>query len=196
MRLIRSALAVLVLASAACSPAGEDAPKPVRSTGKAAVGGPFRLVDQTGAVRDESLLKGRWTAMFFGFTYCPDVCPTTLQTLAEVKEQLGPQGKDLQIVLVSVDPERDTPEALKAYLANDAFPDGVVGLTGAPAQVAQALKAYRVYAKKTGEGPDYLVDHSTAIYLIDPKGEFDRPIISTRAPEEIAADIRKAMRDA
>lgn len=170
-------------------PGGAPAPAAQAS----AVGGPFRLVDQNGRPVDESILKGKWTAIFFGYTYCPDVCPTTLQSLARAQEALGPRAKDLQIVFLSVDPERDTPEQLKDYLALDSFPKGTIGLTGTPEQVAAAAKVFRVYVQKQGEGEGYLVDHSTAVYLMNPQGRFDRPLRYDAAPDEMAAIIRAAM---
>jgi protein SCO1/2 len=193
----RSALVAISLAAAslaACSP-DASAPKPVRSVGTADVGGPFHLVDQNGTPQTEQLLKGKWSAVFFGFTYCPDVCPTTLQALEAAKRRLGPAGRDLQVVLMTVDPERDTPAALKSYLATAAFPAGTVGLTGEPAKVQEALKAYRVYARKTGEGDDYLVDHSTVVYLMDPQGELARVLAYGQTPEQMAEQIRQAMAD-
>ena len=157
-------------------------------------GGPFQLIDQNGRPATESLLKGRWSAVFFGFTYCPDFCPTTLQALKAAETELGPKAKDLQVVFISVDPERDTPAALKAYVSNDAFPEGTIGLTGTPEQVAAAAKAYRAYFKKTGEGQDYLVDHTAAVYLMNPKGEFVRVLAGGMTPTEMATQIRDAMR--
>lgn len=165
------------------------------STGQADVGGPFQLVDQNGQAVDQSILEGRWSVVFFGFTYCPDICPSTLQALAAAKEQLGPRGADLQTVFISVDPERDTPEQLKTYLSLDAFPDGVVGLTGTPQQVEQVAKSYYVYYRKSGEGPDYTVDHSTAAYLMDPKGRFNRVLAYGLSPDEMARLIRAAMQE-
>lgn len=167
----------------------------VISTGTAAIGGPFTLVDQNGRTVDQSILQGKWTAVFFGFTYCPDVCPMTLQKLEAAQRLLTPEERErLQIVLISVDPERDTPEALKAYLESDAFPPGVVGLTGTPEQVATAARAYKAYYRKTGEGQDYLVDHATAVYLMDPEGVFARPVTGQMTPEAVAQQIRDAMR--
>lgn len=163
-------------------------------TGQPAIGGPFQLVDQDGRKVDESLLKGKWSAVFFGFTYCPDVCPTTMQALAAAEQRLGPKADKLQVVFVSVDPERDTPAQLKTYLSNEGFPEQVVGLTGTPEQVAAAAKAYRVYFKKAGEGDDYLVDHSTPTYLMDPKGRFARVLPYGISPEEIATQVSDAMR--
>lgn len=161
---------------------------------QAAVGGPFQLVDQNGKPTDESVLKGKWTVVFFGFTYCPDVCPTTMQALGAAQQQLGPKADQMQVVFMSLDPARDTPAQLKTYLGSDIFPKGTIGLTGTPEQVAAAAKAYRVYYKKNGEGADYLVDHSTAAYLMDPKGRFDRVIPYGISPEEIARQISDAMR--
>lgn len=161
---------------------------------QAAVGGPFQLVDQNGKPTDESILKGKWTVVFFGFTYCPDVCPTTMQALGAAQQQLGPKADQMQVVFMSLDPARDTPAQLKTYLGSDIFPKGTIGLTGTPEQVAAAAKAYRVYYKKNGEGADYLVDHSTAAYLMDPKGRFDRVIPYGISPEEIARQISDAMR--
>lgn len=172
---------------------GAGASGPVRTTGTAAVGGPFRLVDQTGRAVDESILKGKWSVVFFGFTYCPDVCPTTLAALAAVKQQLGPRGKDLQVVFITVDPERDTPAALKAYLDSVGLP-GALGLTGTPEQIKAAAKTYRIfYARKdTGEG-EYTMDHSTAAYLMNPDGVFSTVLPYALTAEQKAGIIRDAM---
>jgi protein SCO1/2 len=164
------------------------------SSGKALVGGPFQLVDQNGRKVDETLLKGKWSAVFFGYTYCPDVCPTNLQTIAAAEDRLGPKAKDLQVIFVSIDPERDTPAQLKSFLGGHGFPKGVIGLTGTQEEVATAAKAYKVYYAKTGDGSDYLMDHSTATYLMNPKGEFDRVIPYALTPDQVADQIRTAMR--
>ncbi|KQZ29381.1 SCO family protein [Caulobacter sp. Root1472] len=157
------------------------------------VGGPFQLVDQNGKPTTEAALKGQWNAVFFGFTYCPDVCPGTLQALAAASDQLGPKAKDLRIVFISVDPDRDKPQAVKDFLSGPTLPKTILGLTGTPEQTAAAAKAYRVYYKKAGDGPDYSVDHSTAVYLMDPKGRFVKVIPYNLPPEEIARQIRDAM---
>lgn len=157
-------------------------------------GGAFTLVDQNGRVTTQEALKGHWSVVFFGFTYCPDVCPTTLQALALAQAQLGPKAKDLQVIFISVDPQRDRPAQLKAYLADPAFPKGTLGLTGTPDQVAAAAKAYRVYFRKAGEGEAYLVDHSTAAYLMTPRGRFDRILPFGITPDEAARQISEAMR--
>jgi len=164
-----------------------------RSQPPVAVGGPFQLVDQNGAPATEKILKGKWSAVFFGFTYCPDVCPGTLQGLAAATEQLGPKAKDLQIVFISIDPERDTPAQMKAYLSADYVPKSTIGLTGSQEQVAAAAKAYKGYYAKVGSGPGYTMDHSTAIYLMDPKGRFKTVIPYNLPPADIAARIKAAM---
>ncbi|OYU68988.1 MAG: photosynthetic protein synthase I [Alphaproteobacteria bacterium PA2] len=157
-------------------------------------GGDFVLVDQTGKTVSQDILKGKWSAVFFGFTYCPDVCPTTLGILGQTQTQLGPKAKDFQVIFISVDPERDTPEALKAYLDNESFPKGTIGLTGSKEQIAAAAKAYRVFYQKSGEGSDYLVNHSTATYLMNPEGRFAKVLPFGIAPDEIALQISGAMR--
>lgn len=165
------------------------------ASGQADVGGPFELINQDGQPVDQSILEGRWSVVFFGFTYCPDICPSTLQAVAAAQEQLGPRAADLQTVFISVDPERDTPEQLKTYLSLEAFPDGVVGLTGSPEQIEQVAKSYYVYYRKSGEGPDYTIDHSTAAYLMDPQGRFNRVLAYGLSPDEMARLIRTAMQE-
>jgi protein SCO1/2 len=163
-------------------------------TEKPAVGGPFHLTDQNGRAVDQSLLKGKWSLVFFGYTFCPDVCPTTLTTLAQAEDQLGPKAKKLQVVFISVDPARDTPAQLKTYLSSPAFPKGTIGLTGTPQQVDAAAKAYKVYYARHGTGTDYSMDHSAAVYLMDPKGRFDRVVAYGLTPDEIARQVSDAMR--
>lgn len=159
------------------------------------VGGPFQLVDQTGKPVTEAVLKGKWSVVFFGFTYCPDVCPSTLQAMGLAQERLGARAKDVQFIFVSVDPERDTPAQMATYLDNDVFPKGTIGLTGTPAQAAAAAKAYRVFYEKQGTGADYLINHSTPSYLMNPQGRFDRVLPFGIGPDEIVTQISAAMRE-
>ena len=159
------------------------------------VGGPFQLVDQTGKPVTEAVLKGKWSVVFFGFTYCPDVCPSTLQAMGLAQERLGAKARDVQFVFVSVDPERDTPAQMATYLDNDVFPKGALGLTGTPAQAAAAAKAYRVFYEKQGAGADYLINHSTPSYLMNPQGRFDRVLPFGIGPDEIVTQISAAMRE-
>lgn len=163
------------------------------SQGQAAIGGPFVMTDQTGARRDQTVLKGKWSAVFFGYTFCPDVCPTTLQTLARAQALMGPKAKDLQIVFVTVDPQRDTAQALRTYLSNPVFPKGVVGLTGTKEEVERIARAYRVYFARQGEGDDYLMDHSVVTYLMGPDGRFDSVIGPNQTPDQVAQQIRRRM---
>jgi protein SCO1/2 len=165
----------------------------VTSSGEAMVGGPFQLVDQNGRPTDQSVLKGKWSAVFFGYTYCPDVCPTTMQALAGAEAKLGGKAKDLQVVFVSVDPERDTPAQLKTYLSTPTFPKGAIGLTGTPDQVAATAKAYRVYYQKDGKGEGYSVAHSSIVYLMNPAGKFVTALTESQTPSEVATQIGDAM---
>ena len=132
----------------------------------------FTLSDHNGQTRQLTDFAGKLVVVFFGYTQCPDVCPTSLTELAQAKKLLGPDGDKLQGLFVSVDPERDTPEILKEYVA--AFGPQFKGLTGSPEQVQAALKAWRVYSRKAEPQPDgsYLVDHSTFTYLMDPAGAY------------------------
>jgi protein SCO1/2 len=134
-------------------------------------GGPFTLTDTQGRTVTEASLKGQPHAIFFGFTRCPEICPTTLASLTRLHKSLGKDAERLRIVFVSVDPEHDTPQRLGDYLA--AFPIPVTGLTGTPEQLAQIIKGYAVYVKKVPlEGGDYTIDHTTAVYLMDARGQF------------------------
>jgi protein SCO1/2 len=160
----------------------------------AAIGGPFQMVDQTGRTVDQSVLKGKWSAVFFGFTSCPDVCPTTLFKMGQVEKLLGDKAGDFQTVLVSVDPGRDTPEQMKAYVANPAFPKKLVALTGDAAQVDRTAKSYKVYYSKTGEGPDYSVSHSSITYLMNPRGELACVLAYDLTPEATAQKVQAAMK--
>jgi protein SCO1/2 len=157
------------------------------------VGGPFTLVDQTGRPTTEAVLKGQWNTVFFGYTYCPDICPGTLQALMRAKDQLGPRGKDVRIVFISIDPARDTPKAITEWLEANGAPAGTLGLTGTQAQVDAAVKAYKAVAIKAGEGPGYLMDHSTVVYLMDPEGRFVRPLPYNLA-DEMVTQITAAKR--
>ena len=157
------------------------------------IGGAFHLVDQTGAAVDEGVLRGKVSAVFFGYTYCPDVCPTTLANLGQAVSLLGPEAKGFQVIFITVDPERDTPAALAAYLASPTFPKGVRGLGGSPAQIAAVAKAYHVYYQKVPQGGSYTMDHSAVVYLMDPEGRFIRPLDTRVPPAQIAQQIRMAL---
>jgi protein SCO1/2 len=159
-------------------------------------GGPFTLVNQDGAPVDQSVLNGKWSVVFFGYTFCPDVCPTTLTTLGQTMTLLGPRAKDVQVVFVTVDPARDSPAALKTYLSSRVFPKNIMGLTGTPAQIAQIAKGYKVFYQKEGTGSDYSMDHSTALYVMGPDGQFRTVIADGLTPQQDAQQIDDAMRGA
>jgi protein SCO1/2 len=146
------------------------------------IGGPFQLVDMGGRPVTEKSLLGKPTAIFFGFTYCPEVCPTTLAEMTAWLKALGPDADKLNVVFVSVDPERDTPEQLKLYLSN--FDHRIRGFTGTTEAIARTAKAYRVYYRKVPmDGGGYTLDHSSAIYLFDAQGRFVEPIGYGGPPE-------------
>lgn len=163
------------------------------ATGQPLVGGDFTLTNQDGQVVDQTILNGKWTLVFFGFTYCPDYCPTTLGVLNAVQERMGDKAKDLQIVFISIDPERDTPQMLKDYLSSDGFPDGVIGLTGTPEQVAKAAKAYRAFYQKVGEGEGYTMNHGLTVYLMGPDGKFRSAVAHDLGPSRTATLIENAI---
>ena len=165
----------------------------VAASGQPLVGGDFTLVNQDGRTVDQTLLNGKWSLVFFGFTYCPEFCPTTLAELAAVQQQLGDKAKDLQIVFISIDPQRDTPRQLKDYLSSDGFPKGTIGLTGTPEQVAQAAKAYRAFYQKVGEGEGYTMNHGLTVYLMGPDGQFRSAVAHDLGPSRTATLIENAM---
>src|SRR5207302_5390536 len=136
-----------------------------------AIGGPFRLIDQNGKPVSDADLKGKWQLVFFGYTHCPDACPTALNEIALALDRLGAKREQVEVVFITVDPERDTPEVLKSYVAS--FDAPIIALTGAPEAVAQAARAYRVYyAKHPRADGEYDMDHSAVIYLMNPEGRF------------------------
>ena len=169
------------------------APETAASTSAGAIGGPFHLIDEHGRPVDARVLKGKWTAVFFGYTSCPDVCPTTLFNLAQAIGTLGARARNVQVVFISIDPERDTPAQMGAFLGNAAFPKGTIGLTGSPAEVAAAARAYHVYYKKAGDGPAYTMDHTSIVYLMNPDGDFVKPIAFDGPPAAVGGQIAQAM---
>lgn len=163
-----------------------------RSSGTSAIGGPFQLVDQDGKRVTDQDLKGKPTLIFFGYTHCPDVCPTTLFEVSEIMRALGPDAARTAAYFITVDPERDTPAAMKDYLSS--FDPHLRALTGDRAAIDAAEKAYRVYAKKVPtESGDYSMDHTALVYLMDKQGRFVAPFSLKRKPEESAAELRRYM---
>ncbi|HVY58676.1 MAG TPA: SCO family protein [Xanthobacteraceae bacterium] len=156
----------------------------------APIGGPFRLTDQDGKVVTDQDMRGKPFLVFFGFTHCPDVCPTTLFDMSEVLRNLGPDANKVGALFITVDPERDTPEKVKDYLSS--FDPHLRGLTGDPAALASVAKEYRVYYKKipTNDG-DYTMDHTAIVYLMDKQGHFIAPFNLRRSAEAAASDLRR-----
>lgn len=168
-----------------------------RSSGTALIGGPFVLTDQNGAARSEADLAGRYSLIYFGYTFCPDVCPTSLATMTQGLDILAEEAPDkaavVQPVFVTVDPERDTVEVLKAYAGH--FHPRLLALTGTPEEVAVAAKAYRIYYQKVEEpgASDYLMDHSSIIYLMGPDGTYLTHFTHAASAEDIARGLAEAV---
>ena len=187
-RLLLATLAAGALAAAGCS---ESKPqfKSVDITG-AEFGKDFRMKDQDGRERSLADFRGKAVVLFFGFTQCPDVCPTTLGEIVQARQLLGPDGDKVQAVFVTVDPERDTPGVLKAYLAN--FDPGFVGLRGSPEELAALAKDFKIYYKKVeGKTPgSYTMDHSAASYVYDPQGRLRLYTRYGSGAQALADDLR------
>jgi cytochrome oxidase Cu insertion factor (SCO1/SenC/PrrC family) len=189
------AIAVLLIALAtglsALWFAGERRPT---GSGTALIGGPFSLVDHTGKRVTNKDFAGKYMLVFFGYTFCPDVCPSELQVMSAALDKLGPAADRITPVFVTIDPERDTAEVLKAYVAN--FHPRLVGLTGTPEEIAAMAKAWRVYygKPKSEEGKqDYLMDHSTFLYLMSPDGTFVKHFEYGTDSAALARDLRAAL---
>lgn len=157
------------------------------------LGGPFRLVDQDGKAVTDATYAGKYMLIYFGFTFCPDVCPTELQAMATAIDDLGGPGEMVQPILISVDPERDTSAQLKEYVAS--FHPRLVGLTGPGAEIAAVAKAYRVYYAKGPVDADgnYVMDHTSFVYLMGPDGKLRSVFRAGTAPEVMAGEIEKQM---
>ena len=174
--------AVLVFGAGPPAAAGDAPPLPF---GKL-FGGPFSLLDQDGRSRTDRDFHGRYVLVYFGYTYCPDICPTSLQEMAAALDELGNAGKAVQPVFITIDPKRDTPEVLKAYVRQ--FGARFVGLSGPERETAKLAKAYRLHRVKvvpewSSSDADYLVDHSSNTFLIGPDGE-----VLTLFPHNTPAD--------
>jgi protein SCO1/2 len=164
------------------------------SGGALAIGGPFTLLDGSGKPVTNKDFRGRYMLVYFGYTFCPDVCPTTLNAVADAMDKLGPAASQIQPLFITVDPKRDTPDVVKQYAA--AFGPKIEGLTGTPDEIATVTKEYRVYyaEHRTGPGPnDYSMDHSSVLYLMSPTGGFIAPVRADQTGAEIAANLKKLM---
>jgi cytochrome oxidase Cu insertion factor (SCO1/SenC/PrrC family) len=159
-------------------------------SGRAPVGGPFELTDQTGHRRSDADFRGKLVVLYFGYTYCPDVCPTELQSISLALDRLGAAAQAVQPLFITVDPERDTPARLADFVAS--FHPGLIGLTGSPAEIRKTAIAYRTFfAKNSAAAPgDYSVDHTGFIYLVGKDGQYLGFLPPGLAPDAIADAIR------
>jgi protein SCO1/2 len=166
----------------------------VRALGQALIGGPFSLTDHTGKRVTDRDFRGRYMLVFFGFTFCPDVCPSGLQTIAAALDKLGPKAKEITPLFITVDPERDTPAQLATYV--ESFHPRLVGLTGTPAEIDAVIKAYRVYAKKVVDPKStagYTFDHSTFIYVMGPDGAYRTHFTHATSVDVMAERLAKLL---
>ncbi len=164
----------------------------LRGSAGAAIGGPFALQDGSGRTITPGNFAGKYMLVYFGYTYCPDVCPTTLNEVAAALDQLGPKAARIQPLFITVDPQRDTPAVVKQYAA--AFTPQLMGLTGTPEEIAKVEREYHVYAAKHVTGPgsnDYTMDHSSFLYLMGPSGRFIAPIEAGLPAPELAKTLAR-----
>jgi len=173
---------------------GDEAGFPQRSSGAALIGGPFELVMHDGSAVTNETFKGELMLIYFGFTFCPDVCPTELQIMSTALDLVGERAAQVRPILISIDPERDTVEAMAQYVSH--FHSRMTGLTGTPEQIAAAARAYRIYYERV-EDPSsnaaYTMDHSSIVYLMDKEGQFITHFGPGTQPEKMAETIRDAL---
>jgi len=164
----------------------------VVSTGRADIGGPFQLTDQSGKRVTDKDFRGRYMLIYFGYSFCPDVCPTTLAVMAQTLEKVGDRSRRVAPILITIDPERDTPKVLEDYVK--AFGPTFVGLTGSAAEIKDVEKKYRVYAvKKPLEGGNYGMDHSSVIYLMGPDGKLVSFYDEAISPDDLAKELKQRL---
>lgn len=189
--LVGGALALTMIAA---ENAGPDNPNSA-SAGRALVGGPFRLVGSNGQQVTDKDFAGRYMLVYFGYTHCPDVCPSGLQVISAAIDKLGARAERLTPIFITLDPERDTPEVMASYVKS--FHPRLLGLTGTRAEIDGVTKAYRVYAKKVdnpASPDDYSIDHSSFMYLMDGNGEFVRHFPHALDPDKLAADLGQTLK--
>lgn len=199
-RLSISVLAVMMMSGIGCGRPDTGANADIapassheKSTAKAGNRRSFSLIDQHGQLVTDQTFRGEWLIVFFGFTHCADFCPTTLFRVSAALKELGEEARNVRVVFITIDPERDTPELLKTYL--ESFGAGFTGLGGSPQQVAEVTTAFRTYSRKQPAAPDgsYSVDHSTSLYVIDPDGYLSRQLSSDATPQQLAATLRRTI---
>ncbi len=169
---------------------GDGGSAAVAVPGGVSVGGPFALTDDHGQAVTDATYRGRWMLVYFGYSFCPDVCPTELQTVSATLDKLGPAAAKLVPLFITIDPSRDTPAALAEYVK--LFDPRLIGLTGTEQQIATVAREYRVYyARANGKDPSsYLMDHSSFVYLMGPDGKFQALFHQGTTPDELADAIR------
>lgn len=191
--ILAAACVALVLAAAAVLlPSGHPRGGTGAASDQSTIGGPFSLVDGNGKQVTDRDLRGKYLLVYFGYTFCPDVCPTTLNEVSAAMDRLGPKVERMQPVFITVDPRRDTPDVVRRY--TEQFGPRILGLTGTPEQVTAVSREYRVYAAvhRTGDGPDdYSVDHSSVLYLMGPDGRFITRVPADKTGAEIAAALAR-----
>jgi protein SCO1/2 len=162
-------------------------------SGEALIGGPFALIDQDGRTVSDADFRGRFMLIYFGYTFCPDVCPTTLATMAQAYDSLPPdERRKLALIFITVDPERDTADQIGQYVEN--FSPDLIGLTGSPEQIRKVLAEYRVYARKgEDDGGNYAVNHSSIVYLMGPDGKYLNHFPGTTSATDLAAGISRRL---
>lgn len=191
-RLILPLIALFVGVMALATAAVLTLAPATRSTGTASVGGPFTLTSQDGRTVTDRNYLGAPHLVFFGFTHCPDVCPTKLFEISEVLRAMGDKGRAIRALFITVDPERDTPEAMKSYLSS--FDPRIVGLTGDPASIEAAIRAYRGFARKVPlKDGDYTMEHTSLVYLMDKDGRFVGAFNLDRPPEAAAQELLRQL---
>jgi protein SCO1/2 len=160
-------------------------------TGTAKIGGAFKLVDQNGVIRTDIDFRGKYMLIYFGYSFCPDICPTALYNIAEALEMLGDKGQEIQPIFITIDPDRDTVDALSSYMQN--YPQQFIALTGEDGAIKAAMDAYGVYASKVEreDSNDYLIDHSSIVYLMDRQGRFLSHFSHNTMPDKIVEILRK-----
>ncbi|KAG2461038.1 SCO1 protein, partial [Polypterus senegalus] len=167
-----------------------------RALGKPSLGGPFSLIDHNGQQRKSEDFHGQWVLIYFGFTHCPDICPDELEKMIEAVEEIDriPTLPNLTPLFITIDPERDNPEAVSKYVKE--FSPKLIGLTGSSEQIEQVSRAYRVYYSQgpKDEDNDYIVDHTIIMYLVGPKGEFLEYFGQNKKSSEITASVASCMR--
>lgn len=195
LRLIAFMMAALCFS--ACQPAQAPKSNPVRTSGTADIGGPFTLVNHLGEPVTFETYQGKPQLIYFGFAFCPDICPTSLQQMGTALDILGEDADKFQPLFFSIDPERDTPGKLALYVTASGFPDNLVALTGTQEQVDAAIKAYRIYAKRAPDpqsAAGYTMDHASMTYLMDDKGQFVDVFPHNTAPPVMAKRLRRYLK--